>query len=119
MGGVRDRALLHADVRRAVHRRSALPLRALSADLCFLICRARDDLADDRRAVARSFGWPKPRSSAADLRYAGAVNPLASHWFRVAVLLFIASPAVALLVVRTTNTGFPRARSLRACCGVR
>src|SRR5205814_10415745 len=89
-----------------------LPLRALSADLCFLICRPRDDLADDRRAVARGFGRPKPRSSAADLRCAGVVNPLASHWFRIAVLLFIASPAVALLVVLTTSADFATAIAL-------
>ena len=37
------------------------------------------------------------------------MNPLASHWFRVAVLLFIASPAVALLVVLTTNADFATA----------
>src|SRR5206468_1771118 len=37
---------------------------------------------------------------------------LASHWFRVAVLLFIASPAVALLVVLTTSAGFTTAIAL-------
>ena len=37
------------------------------------------------------------------------MNPLASHWFRIAILLFIASPAVALLVVLTTSAGFATA----------
>jgi hypothetical protein len=34
------------------------------------------------------------------------VNPLASHWLRMALWLFIASPVVALLVVLTTDVGF-------------
>ena len=34
------------------------------------------------------------------------MNPLASHWFRVAVLLFAASPVVAALVVLTTDADF-------------
>ena len=34
------------------------------------------------------------------------MNPLASHWFRIAVALFVASPLVALLVVLTTEAGF-------------
>jgi hypothetical protein len=34
------------------------------------------------------------------------VNPLASHWLRMALWLFIASPIVALLVVLTTDVGF-------------
>lgn len=40
------------------------------------------------------------------------MNPLASHWFRIAVLLFVASPAVALLVVLTTNADFTTAIAL-------
>ena len=34
------------------------------------------------------------------------MNPLASHWFRIAVLLFAASPIVALFVVLTTDADF-------------
>ena len=34
------------------------------------------------------------------------MNPLASHWFRIAVLLFVASPVVAALVVLTTDADF-------------
>jgi hypothetical protein len=40
------------------------------------------------------------------------VNPLASHWFRVALLLVAASPAVALFVVLTTNADFTTAIAL-------
>ena len=34
------------------------------------------------------------------------MNPLASHWFRIAVLLFVASPIVAAFVVLTTDADF-------------
>lgn len=34
------------------------------------------------------------------------MNPLASHWFRLAGWLFLASPVVALLVVLTTDAPF-------------
>jgi hypothetical protein len=34
------------------------------------------------------------------------VNPLASHWLRVAAWLFLASPIVALLVTLTANADF-------------
>jgi hypothetical protein len=34
------------------------------------------------------------------------VNPLASHWVRLAGWLFLASPIVAVLVVLTTDASF-------------
>jgi hypothetical protein len=34
------------------------------------------------------------------------VNPLASHWFRIALWLFIASPIVAVAVVLATDASF-------------
>ena len=34
------------------------------------------------------------------------MNPLASHWFRVSVTLFVLSPIVAGLVVYTTEADF-------------
>lgn len=34
------------------------------------------------------------------------MNPIASHWLRLACWLFIASPLVALLVVFTTDVPF-------------
>ena len=34
------------------------------------------------------------------------MNPLASHWFRLAGWLFLASPIVALLVAFTTGSDF-------------
>jgi hypothetical protein len=34
------------------------------------------------------------------------LNPLASHWFRVALWLFIASPIVAIAVVLATDASF-------------
>ena len=34
------------------------------------------------------------------------MNPLASHWFRIAALLFLASPVVAAFVVLTTDADF-------------
>jgi hypothetical protein len=34
------------------------------------------------------------------------LNPLASHWFRIAVWLFIASPIVAVAVVLATDASF-------------
>jgi len=34
------------------------------------------------------------------------VNPLASHWFRLALLLLIAMPAVAFAVAATTGVEF-------------
>jgi len=34
------------------------------------------------------------------------VNPLASHWLRLAAWLFLASPIVALLVALTADTDF-------------
>ena len=34
------------------------------------------------------------------------MNPLASHWFRLAVWLFLASPIVAVLVALTANADF-------------
>ena len=34
------------------------------------------------------------------------MNPLASHWLRVAVALFFASPLIALLVALTTGVDF-------------
>ena len=34
------------------------------------------------------------------------MNPLASHWFRLAGWLFLASPFVALLVVLTSDAPF-------------
>jgi len=34
------------------------------------------------------------------------VNPLASHWFRLAAWLFLASPIVALLVAFTAHADF-------------
>jgi len=37
------------------------------------------------------------------------VNPLASHWFRLAGWLFLASPIVAVLVVLTTDAPFTMA----------
>ena len=40
------------------------------------------------------------------------MNPLASHWFRVSLALFLASPLVALLVVLTTDAGFQLAIAL-------
>jgi uncharacterized membrane protein len=40
------------------------------------------------------------------------VNPLASHWLRLAVWLFLASPVVAALVALTTNADFMFALSV-------
>jgi hypothetical protein len=34
------------------------------------------------------------------------VNPLASHWFRLAVWLFLASPIVATMVALTAHADF-------------
>jgi len=34
------------------------------------------------------------------------LNPLASHWFRIALWLFIASPIVAFAVVLATDASF-------------
>jgi hypothetical protein len=34
------------------------------------------------------------------------VNPLASHWFRIGILLFVASPIVAVMVALTTGVDF-------------
>ena len=34
------------------------------------------------------------------------MNPLASHWFRIALWLFIASPIVAFAVVLATDASF-------------
>jgi len=34
------------------------------------------------------------------------VNPLASHWFRIGLGLFLASPIVALMVALTTGVDF-------------
>ena len=34
------------------------------------------------------------------------MNPLASHWLRLSVGLFVASPLVALAVMLTTDVGF-------------
>jgi hypothetical protein len=34
------------------------------------------------------------------------LNPLASHWFRIALWLFIASPIVAIAVVLATDASF-------------
>jgi hypothetical protein len=34
------------------------------------------------------------------------LNPLASHWFRIALWLFIASPIVAVSVVLATDASF-------------
>jgi surface polysaccharide O-acyltransferase-like enzyme len=34
------------------------------------------------------------------------MNPLASHWFRVSLALFVLSPAVAFLIALTTAADF-------------
>ena len=45
-------------------------------------------------SVLRTYGTPR------------AVNPLASHWLRLSVWLFVASPIVAFLVAITTGSSF-------------
>lgn len=34
------------------------------------------------------------------------MNPLASHWLRMAVWLFVAAPVIALMVMFTSEAGF-------------
>ena len=37
---------------------------------------------------------------------ARAMNPLASHWLRMALWLFVAAPVIALMVIFTSDAGF-------------
>ncbi len=34
------------------------------------------------------------------------MNPLASHWLRMALWLFVAAPVIALMVIFTSDAGF-------------
>jgi len=46
------------------------------------------------------------RSVTHPARRKGPMNPFASHWFRVSLALFLASPVVAGLVAYTTDANF-------------